>query len=374
MDMFKRKTFYLSGFDPRGAPYYHRFHQEQVASYALHSNEQVAVSTRRPQGSVATGWQVVNDTQGVVNDYVCLRWEDIVRRAWIARPLELLGRGIVAYAGYIAHADWGKVLALPRAPLIALFYPLAAMILLPLLFFVPLVWLAGLLLPQWAALPLALAIAIGGAVPLLVKMKALWLIRLFVFNDDLARRRADPALSQRLDDFADLIVAGLNGPHDEILLVTHSNGSILAIPLMERVLKRTGGVMPERFALVTLGHCIPLVACRRDALDYRAQLRTLAAHDFRWVDIGFPPDGACYALVNPLGLVSEVVRTRIDMMSPRFFRFYETAAYEVRRRNKYDLHFEYLRSSDRPSPIDHVSLTAGRRTLAEAVAAFRAID
>ena len=61
------------------------------------------------------------------------------------------------------------------------------------------------------------------------------------------------------------------------------------------------------------------------------------------------------------------------MLSPRFHLFYDPENYHGGWSNKYEAHFDYLRVGDRLSPVDFLSLTAGRRTLDDAIAAFRTI-
>lgn len=125
--------------------------------------------------------------------------------------------------------------------------------------------------------------------------------------------------------------------------------------------------------MVGMGQVVPVVALRRDAHWYHADLKALADKGFRYVDLSFPPDGAAYFNVNPLLLVADAHAARVDMLSPRFHLFYDPQNYHGGWSNKYEAHFDYLRVGDRASPVDFVSLTAGRRTLDEAVAAFRTI-
>ncbi|MEH3107914.1 MAG: hypothetical protein PGN09_11740 [Sphingomonas fennica] len=373
MATFKRKIFYLSGFDPRGASFYHRMMAEQAAADAARGGPGIAVGRRRTLDAARAEWTI--EAPGTATSYTCLRWEDLVRAAWIRDPRRLVARGFATYWRYLTLSDWPRVLALPRAPLTTLYYPLAAMVAVPLLLALAAGLLLGLVLPGWAAALLGLAIGAAGSVPVLVRLRALWLVRLYVFNDLLARGRPVPGLDARLDLFADAIAAELAaGDADEVLLVTHSNGSILAFPLVERLLARTGGTLPGHFAVVTLAQCIPLVALRRDAAAYRASIATVAAVPFRWIDISFPPDGACYAGVDPFALGRPPrVATDLTMLSPRFFRFRDAEVYEARRKQKYELHFEYLRTGQRPSPIDILGITTAPHPIAQSIDAFRLI-
>jgi hypothetical protein len=187
-----------------------------------------------------------------------------------------------------------------------------------------------------------------------------------------AREATDPALATRLMRFADRVEATLDEDWDEILFVTHSNGSILSMPVMAEVLDRRGGQLPEHFSLVTLGSTIQLVALRRDASAFRALLKRVTARHFRWLDIGSPTDGACIPLVDPCNGTGVKRPPGIVQFSPRWFHYSDPAAYARRRYNKYEIHFDYLRRLDTPSPLDYVGISCGDRPLTEAMAAFEA--
>lgn len=370
---FKRKVFYVGGFDPRGVRFYHALAAEAVARYATLTGEPVTVSTRRSRGQLRTDWTIANPAQRVETDYSFLRWDDIVRTAWIKNPLTLAVRAWHAYRAYLKHLDFATGKRLGKGPLITLFYPPILTIALPLLLTLVLWGVAAIWLPGLLAFALALVAAIALSAPLLTKWHAPWLLRFFVFNSELGGGERHPEIEQRLAAFANEIAAALDEPWDEILLLTHSNGSILSIPLMVRLLDRRGGALPPTFALVTMGHCIPLVACRRDATHFHDQLRRLATADFRWIDIGSPPDGAAYHGVNPMAIVTPDPRPRIDLLSPRFHLFYDPESYHKGYANKYEIHFDYLRTGDRVSPLDFASLMTAARPIDASVAAFRAI-
>jgi len=371
--IFKRKVFYVGGFDPRGVRFYYNLAKEQLGRYADKTGEAVTMSSRRKASAIRSDWTIRNDTADATTDYSFLRWEDIVQQAWIRNPVQLALRAARVYAGYLRLFDFATVRKLATGPLVTMLYPPILSILLPLLLALPVFLIALLWLPWWLALGLGLVIGGAGAIPLLNAIRAPWLLRFAVFNGEFGDGEGSPALQARLDAFADEIAKDLHGDHDEVLLVSHSNGSILAMLLMARLLKRYDGILPANFVLVTYGHCIPLVACRRDAVRFHARLRYLSRQDFRWIDIGSPPDGAAFFGANPLLLVGPSPRPRIELLSPRFHRFYEPETYHKGWRNKYEIHFDYLRVGDRVSPLDLPSLTVSARGIEASVAAFRTI-
>ncbi len=373
MTEFKRRVFYIGGFDPRGVRFYYHLLKDQVARYGAKTGEEVSVSSRQKASTIQSSWTVRNSTQDVTTDYIFLRWEDIVKQAWIRSPIALIRRAVRAYSNHARHLDFGIARTLPSGPLVTLFYPPILAVLIPLLIALPL-FLIGLIWLGWPiALLFGLILGLGAALPLLGLLRIPWLLRFFIFNSEIGRGEGSPELQARLDAFADTMVAAMDGDEDEILLVSHSNGSILAVLLLDRLFERCGGTLPDHFALVTYGHCIPLVAGRRDATVFRRRLAAVATRDFRWIDIGSPPDGAAFHGVNPMTIVASDIRPQMELLNPRFYRFYDSETYHKGYASKYEIHFDYLRVGDRVSPLDLPSITASARPIATAVATFREI-
>ena len=364
MKPFRRKIVYLAGFDPRGARHYHRLLKQQlIPSNGLSLGPRV-------QAGTDSNWTLADHAARVLAHFTFLGWDDLVRAHWVRGPLALLGAVARAYAYFLVRLDWRLVGQWPRGTRITVFSPGAILLLVPPVV-AALLW-AGLwrVLPPVAALALALALAAGPTCWLARHLHSLWVARFMVFNDQFARAGTDPALAARLEHFAQTIAAALAEDWDEVLLVTHSNGSSLSVVVMARLLERYGGRLPAHFALVTLGSCTQLLACRKDARWFAALLDRLGAGGFAWLDIGSPTDGACAPLVAPCqGRLVERPPGLVQI-SPRWFRYCDPSTYPARRRNKYQTHFDYLRRLDRPSPLDFFGLTLSPRPLAQSIAVF----
>lgn len=372
MTTFKRKVFYLGGFDPRGARFYHNLFAEQVAAHNSASPEApLSVSGRSRQGQNVS-WSATDEAGTVETRFEFLVWDDLVRRHWVKQPLSLLWQDIRTNWNMLRRLDRRLAMQWPRGSRFTLFYPGLTFIGVP----VALMLVAWLVLRPWLAGPFAAGLALvagfGLAIHLLRKMHSIWLLRFVIFNDLLARRRTVPELDQRLEAFADAIATAFGEDWDEVLFVTHSNGSILAVPVMARLLDRHGGALPAHFALVTLGCCIQLLAARRDATWYRALLEPVSTGRFAWLDIGSKTDGACAPLVDPCQGMAVSRPAGLVQLSPRWFRYCDPATYRRRRRDKYNTHFDYLRRLDRASPLDYLGLTCAARPLAASIARFEA--
>ena len=384
MSPYKRKVLHLGGFDPRGARFYHQLLGEQVEHANAMATAQgdplrLKLSPRRRQGH-DSAWEVTRSDGACRTEIQFLAWDDVVRLHWPKGAATLLARMIPTYWHFMTRGKWREIFIVPRGSKIALIYPalMVARLALP---GALLVWLAsGLLLYHhawlWAlALLPALLVATLVAIPLVERAHGLWLLRFVIFNDLLARQRTDPALDARLDEFAATLSACLDeagrGEWDEVLLVTHSNGSILAMPIMARLLALRDGELPDQFSLVTLGGSITLVGFRRDAEAFHAQLDRVATAQFHWLDIGSPTDGASIPLVNPCITRPVGPPPGLIQLSPRWHRYCDPATYKARRADKYLTHFDYLRRLDKPSALDYIGLTSAPRPLAQSIAAFQ---
>ena len=376
---FKRKVFYLGGFDPRGARFYHDLTATQVAAHnAAGGRPALVMGARRKCGSDGA-WDVSAQDGSFVSEFRFLVWDDLVRAHWIKGALPLLRHMAGTYWRFWRTSDWSITGDIPAGSKFTLVYPGASMAILPLvcvlLFWAILVGPLHLVgLGMWWGLVPALAAGLIVGLEAVKRIHSMWLLRFIIFNDMLARDATAPDLQERLDRFAASIAEALDSVDavDEVLFVTHSNGSILSMPVMARLLEKRGGVLPERFSLVTLGSSIPLLGIRRDAVRYHADCDRVAAGMFRWLDIGSLTDGASIPLVAPL-LGRSIERPQgLIQLSPRWFRYCDPASYRLRRRDKYLTHFDYLRRLDRPSPLDYLGLTCTARPLAESIAAFEA--
>jgi hypothetical protein len=394
--MFKRKVLYLGGFDPRGARFYHQLQGEQVAAHNAgamdgESSKLHLSSRRREHGDFA--WTLTDGDDAHAPTMLCetrfLAWDDLVRKHWPAGGPGLIPKMLATYWRYARQGEWAITGHVPRGSKLALLYPGLALVLLPLACTLAIALVLALAtfmlgLGGWLVATLVMAAALAGGLTaglaLAKKMHAMWLLRFIMFNDMLARHATDPALDERLDRFAATIAEALDeagdengaGQWDEVLFVTHSNGSILAMLVMARLIALRGPDLPGHFALVTLGGSIQLVCFRHDARDYHVACDTVAHARFAWLDIGSLTDGASIPLIQPLLGRPVDKPAGLVQLSPRWFRYCEPATYKARRRDKYMTHFDYLRRLDRPSPLDFLGITASTQPLATSIAEFEA--
>lgn len=386
----KRCVFYVSGFDPMGASRYHALYRDEAVKQSRVSGVAVDVGPRQktPQGNAF--WHITMQSGAQANGgevsthFEFLRWDDIVRSHWPKNLAHLLW-GVMAttWLNIRTGAAW-RMMTLAWPPVMAMF--LAFVLLCAVLLGTPLlaVWVftaAVSTTGPW------LAAAASGAVCafwvlsgrlLEKKYSMLWLMRSYTFTAQQAQGRV-PEMDARLEQHAATVLQRIvAGTDDEVLVVGHSSGAMLAASVLAKVLRHapvTGAGKPT-VSLLTLGHCMPMLGCLPQAQAFRDDLQVLAsAPGFDWVDFTAPPDGCCFPLVDPLAAcgVRGALPNRPKLLSPRFAEMFDAPVYSHLRRDKFRVHFQYLMASAKPVPYDYFAITAGAKTLAARFGSFQSV-
>lgn len=365
---FKRKVFYIAGFDPRGAGHYHRLYKQHAALQSSVGETSYDVSLRRRMTDLSHGWDVRASVGGRVAETIFefLSWNDIVRQQWhegissIAQCLMEFFRHYV-FSGLFFF--FGK-----RAPqqLIAGFYP-AVFILLSVAACLFLAYIFSKPLEGMMAALAAMAVFAGSLKICLMiaeKYAVFWVLRILVFSSRWSRGGI-AGMNERIEFFSSRIAESLQEEYDEIMLVSHSVGCMVSVPVIAETLRRAAG-SDKKIVVLTLGQCIPLMSFQPQADDYRRDLE-IVAHDPRiiWWDYTARTDGACFPLLDFV-TASGITRretANLRILSPRFFMLYKPQHYRRLRFNWYKMHFLYLLSTDYAGGYDYFSMTAGTAPL-----------
>jgi hypothetical protein len=370
---FRRKVFYIPGYDPFPARRYRELYRKEGARQAEISGYEFGMFP----GARSDGWRVAALMDGRVTEteVEVMGWSDIVQGS--------MDRGILAtYAQmlktawiYLSTGTFRRLFWLSKGPMVAAVYPVA-MLLLQL----------GLAVAAGAAVGVTLGAytwpVLGWIAGLLVavailrgfrridgRLYAHYLMHDYAFSAG-RRGATPPALAAREEDFAARIAAALVDDVDEVLVVGHSSGATIAVSVLARLVRQEIAGDGERpaLALLTLGQSIPMVSFLPEARQLRADLRLLSeqAH-LAWVDVSAPGDGCSFALADPVA-VSGVGREGKPWPLVISAAFSQTLAPETLarlRRRYFRLHFQYLCAFDRPGDYDYFRITAGPLTLAE---------
>lgn len=389
----RRHVIYLSGFDPKGPAHYHRLFADQAQASGRLGGYRITVGPRQRASAHSAVWTVQYrptagdaDSTPVETVVEFLRWDDIVRSHWPRNPLTLAWRLVRTTLLYLRSGAMWRMLMLSWPPVLALFTPFVLLI--GLLLGVP---AAGLLAHGVAARTASLGAgagtvlaALGALAGLAVwverRMNVRWLLRSYAFTA-VQGTRGCPELEARLDAFADRLVTRMAGEPriDELLVVAHSSGSIMATAVLARALVRDPqlGLHGPRLALLTLGQWSPLLSSLPSAQRFRDELARIAAEPaLDWVDISAPPDGCCFALTDPVAAAG-LTASRADhprLLSPRFAALFSAEGYAALRRDRLRLHFQYLMAGERAGSYDYTAIVAGPQALGERFAGVPSVD
>jgi hypothetical protein len=391
----RRHVLYVSGFDPQGPGHYHALYAEQAAAQARVNGVRIDVSARQRCGSNAAWdvrWLGPDDGTAVETRYEFLRWDDIVRRHWPRGQVRLLAATLATTARMLRNGSLWRILQTSWPAFVALAAPATLILAVA----IGVIGIGGLGAWMWRTGHASLALGGAAAMSMLLwtlarraqaKVQMAWLMRSASVILQQARGRL-PALDQRLDDFASRLieVAALHEV-DEVLVVGHSSGAMLAISVMARALSREPALLDggARVALLTLGQCVPVLSYQPEATHFRGELARLRQErQLTWLDFTAPPDGCCFALMDPTEVCLDGQQATAALsaggpkrLSPRFAQSFSPDRYRGIRRDKYRCHFQYLMATELPAVYDYFSVTAGPLRLADrfgsqaSVTAFR---
>ena len=310
---------------------------------------------------------------------VFLGWGEVIRSHWPKGLMGLVQGFMPAYEVILRRVRLGRVRQLSPATFVTGAWPL--------------LWVVSLftsLLLNWFLMPWLLAIIATPAAVLGWRWSALrtrmgWLLRIYLFVTRLARGGV-PETSALVDQLTDHFFDSVQGLEElemkgaaaypagredqEILIVAHSVGAILAPLLVEQILRdlRFAGVHQPLY-LLTLGQCIPFVALVPEAKSYRDTVAAVGQDSrVRWHDVTGRIDSLCFHATPPLALTDHQYSPMPSLThgTARFYPMYEPEHWKAFRRDKLRAHFLYLMTGDRPGNFNLYQFMASPKPLAQA--------
>lgn len=242
------------------------------------------------------------------------------------------------------------------------------------------VWLAvaggiGLLvgdtLRRLLPLPLALAAGLAAALvsllalrPLLERWRVIQICSCWVTLRKFGRGRAT-WIDRMVETGARHVIEAARAADDELLLVGHSTGGVIASAIAARALDLDPelGKRGPKLALVTLGSVMPAVALHPAAQRMRAIVAALArAKNLTWIDCQSRKDVMCFFNFDPVAGIG--VDAGAERCNPLLWRisFKDMIAPEHYNRFRWDhfrVHYQYIMGGERPAPYDYILLVGG---------------
>lgn len=374
---FRRRVFYIPGYDPIHPRRYRELYRKEGTDQARFGGYALDLTPKTTKGPY--GWHVTGQIGGQTADadIDVLVWSDIVRDS-MSNSIPATYVQLVRTAWtYIRSGALVGLMKLRKGPTIAALYPIA-FLLLQLLAAVLAGWAVGALVAavsHWVLGLAAFAAVTAGALRWFRsvdhKVYAYYLMHDYAFSA-LSGGASPPALETRMAEFRAAIRCALTQDYDEVLVVGHSSGAHLGISILADLLR--GGLPLHRPALsfLSLGQVVPMVSFLPGAHRLRADLRYLSARDeLTWVDVTAPGDGCAFALCDPVAVtgVAPPNQRWPLIVSAAFTRTLSPARWKALRWRFFRLHFQYLCAFDAlpgwPGDYDYFQITAGPLTLAD---------
>ena len=354
----RRRTYFLSGFDPRGVAHYQRL----FARLMKHRGWRLG---SRQEGERITRWHLLDPGADQHSELAFLHWDDIARANWPKHPWPLLTQLLGFARAYLLQG--GVVRTARLCPGVALcgLYPVMVLILVTLAAIAAGVLAALLWLPL---LPLVVAVVLWQGWRLADRLGVVWLCRSILFTHRLGSLR-DTKLRQRVQELVEALLAlEDNNPADEILLVGHSSGSFV-LAMVAAELRRHPNSMPIlcRLRLLSLGQNLANLGLYPGAESFRDDLKTLAIEPcLPWLDVTSFDDLMCFAGVNPYQACGLPVPRRDGNDYPRMQLLNLRQANGLERKRQwlallFDLHFDYL--TNPAAGLDLCGLMTGESTI-----------
>lgn len=361
----RRSVYHIGGYDPISPPEdsYLRFQRELKRFERTWS---VKASVGAPDISPDDmKWDITTEGPDwrVESQFHLVRWDDVIRSRsheplWRRLPL-----GILAFFDFVFG---GALRGYFRTN-----WQYAAFFLYPFVLFGLLVAIAlaiGVLAGRADALTGLVAGLAAFALLLAGPWRWLHLAPLFddwIFSRDYIRA-GDPVLRQRLDRIAEQIVEAARGATvDEILVMGHSLGAVLAIDLIDKMLalEPALGRGGPRVAFISIGSSVLKIGLHRDARDFRAAVaRVATAGGVFWGDYQARVDIMNFYGTHPTAEMALAAGAGPVVRLVEIGRMLEHRIYRQMRLRFFRLHCQFISGNDRRAEYDYFMLVCGPLT------------
>ncbi len=372
---FRRKLFYIPGYDPFPPRRYRELYRSEGAAQAAISGYQLTMmpsAARNKDGPRPYGWRAMGVIDGATAhlDAEVMVWSDIVKSSMPSGIAATYGQMLRTMWIYAASGAFFRQMRLRKGPTVAAMYPVLHLIGQALIA-ATIAALAGfgLMALHPALAPFGLIAGYGFlrlAKRFDNRILAHYLMHDFAFSAQ-HWGAYPPALSTRMNDFASRIRAALDMDYDEVLIVGHSSGAYMGVTILADILR--GGLPDTRpqLGFLTLGQVVPMVSFLPRATRLRGDLHYLCQRpELAWVDVTAPGDGCAFALCDPVAVTG--VAPPQGQLWPRIqsCAFTQTLSEHTWAKLRYSffrLHFQYMCAFDRVGYYDYFRITAGAQTL-----------
>jgi hypothetical protein len=360
----KRLVFHVGGYDPitphAGAQ--RRFVRE-IARFQLIWSVKASIDGLHDCADPMK-WSVTTTGPNwrVETDYHLVRWDDVIENFSRLTIYWRIPLGIIAFLDFVVS---GALRGYLRTN-----WHYAGFFLYPFVMFGALIlvtsFIGVLTLKASGSIPVGIVVVVVLLVALLAgPWRWLHLDTLFddwIFSREYVRK-GNWLLEQRLDRLAAQIVAAANGSDaDELLVIGHSLGAVLAVDLLDRalMLDPAFGTRKVPVTFLTIGSSILKIGVHRGATRFReAVARVALSPGIFWGDYQARADIMNFYNTNPMAEMALPTEDGPVVRLVELGRMLDHAMYRRIRLKFYRLHCQFISGNDRRAPYDYFMLVCG---------------
>jgi hypothetical protein len=360
----KRLVFHIGGYDPTTPPAsaQRRFVREIERFQRTWTVEAIVDDLR--DSADQTQWNVTTTGPNwqVETDYHLVRWDDVIdgfsRRSIGSRvPL-----GLLAFLDFVlAGALWRYVLSNWRYAFFFLY---------PFVMFGLLIAAAFLIGVFAFKITRSIPVATGGGLFGFAAVLAgpwRWLHLGDLFDDWIFSREyircGNSEIEQRLDRLAaELVAAASNSAADEILVIGHSLGAVLAVDLLDRALKLDPALGRNKIPVtfLSVGSSILKIGLHPKAIRFRTTVERVAkSRAIFWGEYQALTDLLNFYKSRPMAEMGLSTENEPTVRVVKLSQMLDHEMYQRIRLNFFRLHCQFVSGNDRRTSYDYFMLTCG---------------
>jgi hypothetical protein len=371
----RRHVIYVHGYDPQGAAGYYRLFEREWKKFKTTWSVTSDLGKLEIDSDDFAHWTITTSGPNwtVETRYDFLRYDDALK-ANLSQPLyRQVPRALRWFVDDLVTGTTARIIRATWRFWLHLFIPQLGL-LLWLAVAATAGWFAAKFTLSYLALPFIVAFLLGAVAAVLVflalrPIAERWLIiRLnnawphmheFGRGEPTFYDRPIAACAARIKE------AAADESTDEVLVIGHSGGGLIAPSMLARALELDPdlGKHGPRVALMTLGSLFPAVALHPRAESLRNVVRRLATEpSIRWIDCQSRKDVMNFwefDLVKGLGIDLDAPRHNPLLWPVRFRDIVSEQYYQHLRRNLLRLHYQFIMSGDLRAPYNFFMLTCG---------------
>lgn len=360
----KRLVFHIGGYDPitshesaqrRFVRELARFQRTWAVQAAIDGSHDTADQIQRKVTTTGPDWRVETD-------YRQVRWHDVIEAFGRRSIGSRISVGVLAFLDFVWTGTLWRYLQTNWRYALFFLYPFVTL---------GLLLAAAFLIGVFAfKITGSVAIASGGG---LVGFAAFlagpwrWLHLGNLFDDWIFSREyiryGNSEIEQRLDRLAaELVAAASSSAADEILVIGHSLGAVLAVDLLDRALSIDPALdrNQTRVTFLSVGSSILKIGLHPKAICFRTAVERVAkSRAIFWGDYQALVDPLNFYKSRPMAEMGLSTENEATVRVVRLSRMLDDEIYRRIRFNFFRVHCQFVSGNDRRTSYDYFMLTCG---------------